>query len=218
MKPMLSAFLFLIAAAGCNGQGRQTTAPTAPAKPSGRIGGPCDGCELMYAGLPAQVDAIDTTAAWQGPAPRLLVEGTVYRPDGHTPAAGILIHYWHTDATGHYTRIPGDTSAARSHGRLRGWLRTDARGHYAIYTGRPAAYPGRNIPAHIHFTLREPALANEYYIDELEFSDDPLLTPALRRSREGRGGSGIVTATESGGIQHVRRDIILGRNIPQYPR
>ncbi len=39
---------------------------------------------------------------------------------------------------------------------------------------KPAAYPGRTDPAHIHITIKEPD-KSEYYIDDFLFDDDPLL-------------------------------------------
>lgn len=102
------------------------------------------------------------------------------------------------------------------HGRLRGWIRTGADGRYRFDTIRPAPYPGRDIPAHSHMVVKEPG-KSEYYIDECEFDDDPLLDRARRQSREQRGGSGIVrVARSSGGTPHIERNIILGRNVPDY--
>ena len=42
---------------------------------------------------------------------------------------------------------------------------------------------------HIHISIREPEIKNEYYIDELVFDDDPLLTTAKRAALENRGGT-----------------------------
>ena len=59
---------------------------------------------------------------------------------------------------------------------------------------------------------------NEYYIDEYRFSDDPLLTPAEKARDENRGGSGNITLTKDGDLLMCKRDIILGLNIPNYPK
>jgi len=53
-----------------------------------------------------------------------------------------------------------------------------------------------------------------YYINNLEFLDDPLLTT---RRDDGRGGSGLAMPVRHDGAWQVRRDIVLGRNIPEYP-
>jgi protocatechuate 3,4-dioxygenase beta subunit len=56
-----------------------------------------------------------------------------------------------------------------------------------------------------------------YYIDELRFSDDALITAANRRSDE-RAGNGLVLPVRRDGAWWARRDIVLGRNVPGYPR
>jgi protocatechuate 3,4-dioxygenase beta subunit len=96
-------------------------------------------------------------------------------------------------------------------------VKTDKEGNYSIYTIVPAHYTGRNTPAHIHLLIREPGLENEYYIDDLVFDDDPLLTAAMRRSMKNRGGNGILRVVHQGSLQIAEHDIILGLNIPGYP-
>ena len=79
------------------------------------------------------------------------------------------------------------------------------------------SYPNSNIPQHIHITLKEPD-NNEYYIDEYLFDDDPFLTQSERNKQEKRGGSGIVKLIrQSNGMSYATRDIVLGKNIPDYP-
>ncbi len=107
---------------------------------------------------------------------------------------------------------------ARRHGHIRGWVKSDAAGHYAIYSIRPAPYPKEDIPAHIHLSIKEPDIANEYYTDELVFDDDPLLTGAKRKALENRGGSGVLRVLEEGKLQTAEHNIILGLHIPNYPK
>jgi len=144
------------------------------------------------------------------------ISGTIYQVDGTTPAANVILYVYHTDATGLYAPGPGQTDARR-HGRLRGWMKTDASGRYKFHSLKPAAYPGRAIPAHIHPIIKEPD-KNEYYIDEYRFEDDPLLTAGERAKEEKRGGSGIIKLTRQNGVWVGRRDIVLGYNIPNYKR
>lgn len=104
--------------------------------------------------------------------------------------------------------------AATRHGRLRGWARTDEDGRYSFDTIRPGAYPGRTIPQHVHMHVIEPGHAT-YWIDSIHFTDDPLLDEGDRSDADARGGSGVVTPVrEDGGVWVVRRDIVLGRDIP----
>lgn len=179
------------------------------------VGGGCDGCEIMYAGMPTNLVFSDTTSGWWEEGDKLLVKGKVFQRDGKTPAAGVILYFWQTGADGLYRPSKLQQSPGRLHGRLRAWVQTDTSGQYALYTIRPAPYPDRNIPAHIHIAVLEPDL-NEYYIDDVEFESDTLLTPELRASREQRAGSGIGILNMVGGTLHIRRDIILGKHIPYY--
>ncbi|MBY0436526.1 MAG: intradiol ring-cleavage dioxygenase, partial [Cyclobacteriaceae bacterium] len=70
---------------------------------SKKIGGGCDGCELMYVGIPQVINAVDTSAGWHEPGTRLIVTGKVYQRDGRTPAPGVIVYYWQTDSKGLYS-------------------------------------------------------------------------------------------------------------------
>lgn len=178
------------------------------------VGGGCDGCEMMYQGLPKNLNATDSSAGWQEAGQKLVIEGTVYQPDGKTKAPSIVIYYWQTDNNGLYSKTKAENTI---HGHLRGWLQSDANGNYKIYTVRPVSYPKSTIPAHVHFSIKEPNL-NEYYIDDLLFEDDPFLTAVERQKLEQRGGNGIAQIQTLNNVQYVRRDIVLGQNIPGYPK
>ncbi|MEO6151063.1 MAG: hypothetical protein ABIN95_01060 [Mucilaginibacter sp.] len=182
------------------------------------VGGSCDGCEIMYIDMPRHINAVDTSAGWAEKGQKLLVTGTVFKSDGRTPAPNVIIYYWQTDSKGYYSPRDGMDSRAKRHGHIRGWVKTGMDGKYAIYTVRPAPYPNRDIPAHIHPSIKEPGIGNEYYIDEFVFDDDRLLTGAKRRALENRGGSGVLRVLQSGDIQVAEHNIILGLNIPNYPQ
>lgn len=169
----------------------------------------CEWCGAAEA--PRNLGSTLIVAGTDEPGERLIVTGTVYSPDGRTPARDILIYAYHTDAAGIYPKRGSETGNGRRHGYLRGWLRTDASGRYRIETIRPGSYPGRSDPAHIHMTLTPPG-RDEFWIDAFEFDDDPRLTPAERARREGRGGSGIVTPRrDDEGVWHATRNIALPR-------
>jgi len=138
------------------------------------------------------------------PGQPLAIEGTVTDREGR-PAPGVIVYAYHTDASGIYPR------AATRHGRLRGWARTDEAGRYRFDTIRPGAYPGRSAPQHVHMHVIEPGVGT-YWIADIVFTDDPLLSAGQRRptGRE-RGGSGVATpASDGAGGWQVRRDIRLG--------
>ncbi len=195
---------------------RNNTASTATGKPNRFVNDSCDGCNLIYDGMPADLSWTDTLPDWSQ-SKKMIVSGKVFMPDGKTPAPDVIIYFYHTDSTGMYRPAPGQTQG-KMHGAIRGWVKTNDKGEYKIFTNHPAPYPNSNIPAHIHPVVKEPG-TNEYYIDELEFDEDTLLTKELRQKRENRGGSGICELVLDGkGYQYCRRDIVLGANIPGYPK
>ena len=215
-KPsFLILLLFLLIS--CQSKSQQTNTERPAASPASLVGGGCDGCEIMFVGIPDQIDAADTSVGWTDARTRLVVTGTVYQNDGRTPAPNVLIYYWQTDERGYYSKNAELEGDAVRHGARRGWLKTGADGKYALYTNRPAPYPNRDIPAHIHLAIKEPYIADEYYVDELVFDDDPLLTTARRKALENRGGSGVLRPREEDGMMRAKHDIILGLYIPNYP-
>ncbi|MEK7830621.1 MAG: intradiol ring-cleavage dioxygenase [Acidobacteriota bacterium] len=178
------------------------------------VGGGCDGCDLIYAGMPKQPGWETSLSDSAEPGEPMEINGTIYQLDGKTPAANVILYVYHTNAKGSYEPAQGQT-AARRHGHLRGWMKTDGQGRYKFRSIKPAAYPGRTDPAHIHPVVKEPD-KNEYYIDEFRFDDDPLLTKEERAKEEKRGGSGIIKLTRQNGVWIGHRDIVLGKNIPNY--
>lgn len=199
----------------CNGQ--TTSNSSNQAEKNGVIGGPFENGEFMYIGMPEHIKSIDTSAGWSQKGQKLLVTGTIYRLDGKTPASNVILYYYHTDINGLYADKQGLDRRVVRHGYIRGWVKSDANGKYAIYTVRPAPYPNRNFEAHIHPAIKEPYINKEYYIDEFVFDDDKLLTGEKRKRLENRGGSGILRLFNKDGLQIAEHNIILGLNIPNYP-
>lgn len=171
---------------------------------------PLPACEWCGAAeVPARLSADVRIAPAGEPGERMVISGRVLRPDGVTPAPGVVLYLYHTTAAGMYAKRSGETGNARRHGYLRAWLRTDATGRYRFSTIRPGPYPSRSDPAHIHVTVTEPGRA-EYWLDDFVFDDDPRVTAAYRAERENRGGSGIIQLTR-GADRSWRgaRDIVL---------
>ena len=208
-------FAALSSLASANNSCRAQTKKEPPAR--GPVGGGCDGCDIMYVNMPQQLSWQTEIAAASEPGERMEMSGIIYRPDGRTPAPGVILYVYHTDARGYYSPTPDMTPAAQRHGHLRGWMKTGERGEYRFTSIRPAPYPEGRDAAHIHPVIKEPD-KNEYYIDTFVFDDDPLLTERERARQEERGGSGIIRLTRSGGgLWTGKRDITLGLNVPNYP-
>lgn len=165
-----------------------------------------------FVGMPEAISASLTLATRDEPGKQMLISGRIFRRDGKTPCPGVLVYLYHTDATGIYSRKGDETGIHRWHGRLHGWLRTDGEGHYEIHTIRPAPYPNRRGPAHIHAVVWEPGERTEpHYIPDFNFADDPLVPLRdLERARKNPGRSPVVTLRMNGqGVLEGRRDIVL---------
>ena len=184
-----------------------------------KVGGSCEGCEAIYESpLPFKdLKSVVTLPDYNEAGPKMEISGTIYKPDGKTPAPGIVLYIYHTDQTGNYSPKANATGWGKRHGYIRNWLKTNEKGEYKFYTLRPAPYPGRNAPAHIHATIKEPG-KSDYWIDEYLFDDDPLVTADFRNKLTKRGGMGVIKLNNENGILTGHRDIILGLNIPDYPK
>lgn len=193
----------------CNGQSPKLSKSDKP------VGGACEGCEAVFEFGERDLNPVDTLTGFMFSDPKLKLFGKVYQKDGKTPAGGVILYIYHTDRTGVYPRKGNETGWGKRHGYLRGWVKTDESGNYAFYTFRPAAYQDRSEPAHIHLTVKEPG-KTAYYLDDFLFEDDPLLTPEKKQSFPQRGGSGVFLPIYQDGIFQIKRDIVLGINIPDY--
>ncbi|MFC4722221.1 intradiol ring-cleavage dioxygenase [Geojedonia litorea] len=179
------------------------------------IGGPCEGCEAIYEYGTKALKAIDTIPGFKESSNKIKISGTVYKVDGKTPAKDVILYIYHTNSKGIYPSNSGSKGWERRHGYMRTWLKTDAQGSYTFYTSRPASYPNATIPQHIHITVKEPD-KNEYYIEDIYFSDDPYLTSNIKNRAQPRGGKGVVSLSGSGKIKEAQRNIVLGLHIPNY--
>ncbi|WP_191860647.1 dioxygenase family protein [Hanstruepera ponticola] len=208
-------FLLLISSnlLNCNGQTPKTNT----------ISDDFDKSMPFYYKMPNHLSNSDTSPAFEGNEQKILLTGTVYQIDGKTPAANVIIYYYQTNSKGVYETKDSEernmpkNKLGHTHGYIRGWLKTDEKGNYAIKTIKPGTYPSRGEPAHIHITVKERNMKEPYYIDDFVFDNDPLLTTQRRKNMENRGGSGVIRFVQKEDIWIGERNIILGLNIPDYP-
>jgi protocatechuate 3,4-dioxygenase beta subunit len=116
-----------------------------------------------------------TLADAKEPGERLALAGFVTSTDC-TPLSDVVLDIWHADARGGY-----DNDGFH----LRGKLRTDADGRWAVSTIIPGRYLNgpRYRPAHIHVKLRAAghrALTTQLYFDGDPYNDgDPFIVDSL---------------------------------------
>ena len=154
---------------------------------------------------PASPPASARIAPEGEPGSPLVVGGTVYAPDGITTLAGVTVYAYQVDAKGRYREDGGLEPP-----RLRGWATTDARGHYEFRTIRPVPYPNHEIPAHLHFHLWGKGYPRQF-TDDLQFSDDPFVTPGMlgRSAARGRFANICQPRKDPDGAERCNLDIRL---------
>jgi protocatechuate 3,4-dioxygenase beta subunit len=121
---------------------------------------------------PSTVTSSSRIAPPSEPGTPFIIHGQVIDVEGK-PAPAIEIFAYHTDGTGVYAK-----AGASDPWRLKGWAITDAQGRFEFRTIRPAPYPGRAIPAHVHLSLVTECCGRQSA--EVMFDDDPIATPAYR--------------------------------------
>lgn len=211
MKHLLS-IAFLLFVSSCQGQGD----PALSFSPR-LVGGPCEGCEAVFEYGDQALQAIGTLPGFQDANTQIKVTGTVFQPNGRTPAEGVVLYFYHTNEEGRYEARPEQTGWGRRHGYLRGWVKTGPDGRYTLYTQKPGAYPGRPDPAHIHLTILEPD-GKYYWAEDYLFTGDPRLTEKELSPRAPRCGPGLLSLKKESGLLTGKRDLVLGKNIPGYEK
>ncbi len=146
---------------------------------------------------PATLGSVARIAPEREPGTPLVITGVVLDTTGR-PASGVEVFAYHTDATGRYA-APGATDPWR----LKGWAVTDAQGRFEFRTIRPAPYPSRDVPAHVHATLTTSCCGRQF--DDLMFDGDPLATQAYREHFAEVGEHGLygIVTRMSDGTEHV---------------
>lgn len=198
------AALTALAFAALNSGGSKTilaaTPDASPSYPSTLSGGaPCGSC-IAPANLSWKT--VVTSAEERGEP--LRISGRILQPDGK-PAEGVVLFIYHTDATGYYNEKDD-----ASNPRLKGWMKTGPDGRYEFRTIKPAPYPHRTTPAHIHAHIYGPQYS-ERWIDDYWFEGDPLITAKeLGRVKRAGEAPAIIGLKRNGeGVLQGVRDITL---------
>jgi protocatechuate 3,4-dioxygenase beta subunit len=128
------------------------------------------------------------------PGPPLLVEGTLYKPDGTTPAPGVIVYAYQTGVDGLYA--PRGVSIPR----IKAWVKTDQNGRFTLETIRPGSYPNTTNPAHIHFQMWGGGYPAQYG-PELLFEDDRLVAAQERERSRAQGRFAYVLQPRDGRVE-----------------
>lgn len=177
------------------------------------IGGACEGCENVFVGMPAELSNEARIAPEGASGDPMQISGVVRDAVGN-PVPGVIVYAYSTNSEGVY---PEDSAHHTPHGAYRGWVKSGEDGSFLFHSIRPGHYPERNVPEHVHMHVIEPGCGT-YYIEDMVFLDDPLLTEQekLAREKATRGGQGMIRALLVMGTWYAIRDITLGASIPGY--
>lgn len=171
-----------------------------PSYPSTLSGGaPCGSCIA-----PANLSWKTMVTGLEERGEPLQISGRILQPDGK-PAEGIVLFIYHTDATGYYNE-----NDDASHPRLKGWMKPGPDGRYEFRTIKPAPYPHRTTPAHIHAHVYGPQYS-ERSIDDFWFEGDPFITPEelAHWKKEGEEPAIVSLKRDDKGVWQGMRDITL---------
>ena len=160
-----------------------------------------------FSGAATRIPARIQIAGASEPGERMAISGHTLSWRTGEPVPGVIIYAYHTDNTGRYDGGPAGTR----HARLRGWVRTGADGGYSFTSIKPAPYPDRTMPAHIHYIVLEPGKP-PYWIDDVVFDGEFRVDAAYKAKMENRGGNGVTTLTRPEGVWTGVRDIRLERH------
>lgn len=140
------------------------------------------------------------------PGPRIVTNGRLLDPKGK-PLSGVLVYAYQTDARGWYAaeapHVSGN-SGDQKHARLFAYVKTDAKGRFALHTIHPSGYPRSDLPAHIHVEV-------EGLVTEILFEDDPRLTPAAREQGIAQGFQVAPPSPEAGGVTRYEASFTVRR-------
>ena len=147
---------------------------------------------------PATIAHASRIAATDEPGTPMTLHGRALNADGR-PAGSVVVFAYQTDRSGIYDR----PEAGAHSWRLRGWAKADDAGRFTFETIRPGPYPGRQAPAHVHFTIFTPS-GERYHAGEAKFDDDELVPARERETSKRAGDFGEVRPVRrEGGREHV---------------
>ncbi|MBK9153844.1 MAG: hypothetical protein IPM25_06450 [Chloracidobacterium sp.] len=164
-----------------------------------------DGAEGMGAiNFPANVGTKFDLASDKDKGELMKISGTVFQPDGKTPAANTLIYLYHTDI-----EVTGRTADVHKHGRYRGWMLTNKDGRYAFVTVAGPVSGPKVCGSHTYDS--DYPTAREDWIDSILFEGDRLISAREREEAGRRGGFNPILNLKKGdgGLFYATRDIRL---------
>lgn len=157
----------------------------------------------------SNTDSIPDFASKPNP---LKISGTVLLSDGITPAKDIILYINQADENGAYELKKQFKKRYVHH---RGWIKTDADGHYTFYTFIPGKDRHSTALKRIHLSIKEPNKP-EYSGNDFLFDNDPLLKNSCRKRLTKNGIDSILKPEKKGNMFVATKDIVLETHSAEY--
>ena len=153
-----------------------------------------------------KLNNMDTIPGFESKENKLKISGTIYKSDGVTPAKDVVLYIEQADEHGDFDlRMINNKRYVHN----RGWIKTDAEGHYTFYTYIPGNDRRYNQLQQLFPIIKEPS-KSEYQITSFLFDEDPLLSKYCRKRMSKKGDpSRILKLKKVDGIFVTQKDIIL---------
>lgn len=113
---------------------------------------------------------------------QITIKGSVTDEKGNTIKNALVYVYqtsdkgWYSDTGAHILIYEGDIR----HARIFGYFKTDDKGAFSFETIKPKGYPKSDLAAHIHIQFWDKNNEPLFGPGELQFEDDPRMTPARK--------------------------------------
>lgn len=159
-----------------------------------------------------QLNNVDTIPDFATKPKKLKISGTIFQPDGITPASDVILYIYQPDETGNY-EMKRDNFRKR-YVYHRGWIKTNADGHYTFYTFMPGKYLHTKELKKIHRMIKQPGKP-EYELNAFFFNDDPLIPDLTLACRAKAVQSMLRLEHQKDGMYVATKDIVLTENSPE---
>lgn len=164
--------------------------------------------KLVFDYADKYLNNVDTIPGFDTKPEKLKITGTVYQSDGKTPAKDVILYVYQPDEHGNY-KMKRDENRNR-YVYNRGWVKTDANGHYTLYTFIPGKFMSKELKQ-IQRVIKEPGKP-EYDIKPFFFNNDPLL-PNLTLACRAKAVSSMLRLEEKDGMFVAVKDIKLNKDL-----
>lgn len=157
-----------------------------------------------------QLNNTDSIPDFESKAQKLKISGTIYLSDGVTPAKDVILYIEQTDENGEFDLR---TAQEKRYVHHRGWIKTDADGHYTFYTFVPGNDRRYNQLQQLYPVIKEPSKP-EYALESFLFDDDPFLSKTCRKRLAKRGLDTILKLEKQDELYVATKDIVLPNDVP----